>query len=237
MSHTIRRAHERGLTKLGWLESHHLFSFGSYRDEENVGFGALRVVNDDTVKGGMGFDNHTHENMEIISIVLSGALEHRDSLGTASVLRAGDVQVMTAGVGVTHAELNHDHDELVHFLQIWIEPKEQQLPSAYEEKHSSFLEEPNRLHILASGFSDVGALPIQSNARVMMASLETGASASYTVDHDGNGVMVYVVEGEVEVAGEVLKQGDSLRIADPAAVVAAATTASKVLMIDVAMEP
>lgn len=236
MAFTIRRARERGVTQLGWLESYHLFSFGSYIDESNVHFGALRVVNDDTVSHGMGFDNHTHENMEIISIVLSGALEHRDSMGSHTVLQAGDVQVTTAGVGMTHAELNASKEESVHFLQIWIVPKEQQLPSSYEEKPYAFQQAPNTLHMVASGYGDENVLPIQQDARVMMAALHQEASVSYTLTDDRHGVLVYVVSGEVEIMDEVLQAGDQIRLTDVVAITCMAKMPSQILMIDVPLD-
>jgi redox-sensitive bicupin YhaK (pirin superfamily) len=236
MSHNIRRAGDRGATQLGWLQSYHLFSFGSYVDPDNVHFGALRVVNDDTVSGGMGFDNHTHENMEIISIVLSGVLEHRDSMGGNVVLGPGDVQVTTAGVGITHSEFNASKDEPVHFLQIWIEPKEQQLSSSYEEKHQSFLDVPDTLHIVASGCGDEGALPIQRDARVMVAMLTDTASVSYTMTDERHGVLVYVVTGEVEVMDEILSTGGQIRLNDVAALTVNAKKDTQLLMIDVPLE-
>ena len=233
MSEVIRRKEDRGTTELGWLQSFHLFSFGSYVDESNVHFGALRVVNDDTVKEGMGFDNHTHENMEIISIVLSGALEHKDSIGGQATLFPGDVQTTTAGVGMTHAELNASKEEPVHFLQIWILPKEQQLPSAYAQKHVDFLTVPNTLHIVASGHVDNGALPIQQDARVMMATLTPKGSVSYTLTDETHGILVYVVSGQVQVMDTLLDAGDEMRITEVAALTCVALHDAQVLVIDV----
>ncbi len=233
MGEHIRRKGERGVTQLGWLESYHLFSFGSYVDETNVHFGALRVVNDDTVKEGMGFDNHTHENMEIISIVLSGTLLHRDSIGGQATLTSGDVQATTAGVGMTHAELNGSKDGAVHFLQIWILPKEQQLPSAYTQNYSDFLETPNTLRIVASGYVDEGALRIEQQARVMMATLTPQGSVSYTLTDEAHGVLVYVVSGSVQLMDTLLEAGDEVRLTDVAALTMVAKAPSTVLVIDV----
>ena len=168
----IRRANERGRASFGWLDSRHTFSFGEYYDPKHMGFGPLRVINDDRVRAGAGFGTHGHRDMEILSYVLEGALEHKDSLGTGSVIRPGDVQRMSAGTGIQHSEFNPDRGNPVHFLQIWIEPERDGLAPSYEEKHFADGERRNQLRLIASREARDGSLRIHQDADVYAALLD-----------------------------------------------------------------
>ena len=176
-----RKASERGHADFGWLDSHHSFSFGQYYDPSHMGFGALRVINDDRVAGGGGFDTHSHKDMEILSYVLEGGLAHRDSLGSGSVIRPGDVQLMSAGTGVRHSEFNASQDDPVHFLQIWIIPEKQGLQPSYAEQHFPEAERRNRLRLIASSDARDGSLKIRQDAAIHASVLEAGASLSHSL--------------------------------------------------------
>ena len=176
----VRRANERGRAAFGWLDSRHTFSFGEYHDPKHMGFGPLRVINDDRVQPGAGFGTHGHRDMEILSYVLEGALEHKDSLGTGSVIRPGDVQRMTAGTGIQHSEFNPTAREPVHFLQIWIEPERDGLAPSYEEKHFADGERRNQLRLIASHDGRDGSLRIHQDADVYAALLDEGKTRRAT---------------------------------------------------------
>jgi len=175
---TLRPAAERGRTLIGWLDSRHTFSFGEYFDQTHMGFRALRVINDDRVAPGAGFPTHGHADMEIVSYVLQGELAHRDSMGTGSVIRAGDVQRMSAGTGVRHSEYNHEKSETTHFLQIWIEPSVTGIPPSYEQKHFEPEEKRGRLRLIASPDGRDGSVSIHQDASVYAGLLEPGEVSS-----------------------------------------------------------
>jgi quercetin 2,3-dioxygenase len=207
---TIRKAQDRGHADHGWLDSHHTFSFADYHDRRFMGFGPLRVLNDDTVAGGGGFPPHGHRDMEIISYVLEGALEHKDSMGTGSVIRPGDVQRMSAGPGVTHSELNASRTDPVHFLQIWILPLRPGLPSGYEQKNFPDTEKRGRLRLCVSPDGAEGSVRIQQDAR-MFATL-VGPGQSVTHDLTGRKAWLHVARGSAEVNGQSLQAGDGAAI-------------------------
>ena len=202
---TIRRSDERGHAEHGWLDSRHTFSFGSYHDPAHMGFGPLRVLNEDRVAPGRGFGEHPHRDMEIISIVLEGALEHRDSLGSGSVLRPGDVQVMTAGTGVVHSEFNGSKDDPVHFLQIWIEPERSGAPPRYDEKRFEFGQDWVRV---VSEDATEGSLAIGRDASMLRGRPAAGTSLSHPVA-PGRRVWLQVIDGSVQTGGETLAAGDA----------------------------
>jgi len=209
--HSIRRSHERGHAQHGWLDSFHSFSFADYHDAEHMGFGPLRVINEDRVIPGRGFGAHGHRDMEIISYVLEGGLAHKDSMGNGSVIRPGDVQRMSAGTGVTHSEFNASDKEGVHFLQIWIEPSRRGVAPGYEEKRFEPEAKHGRLALIASPDGADGSVTIHQDARVY-ASLLDGADS---IDHEvapGRRVYVHVVRGEVHANGEKLASGDALKL-------------------------
>lgn len=207
----VRRADERGLTETDWLRSRHSFSFGDYHDPRHMGLGPLRVLNDDVVQGGGGFPTHGHRDMEIVSYVLEGAMEHRDSAGHQHVIRAGEVQFMRAGTGVEHSEMNASPAEPVHFLQIWFLPRTRGQPPAYDQRKVEF--PVQGWATLASPAGELGGLPIDSDAVLLAAKLQGGQRLGHVV-HGGRQTYVFVIEGAVAVGGEQLRRGDAALVRD-----------------------
>ena len=208
---TIRKATERGHADHGWLDSHHTFSFANYYDERHMGFRNLRVINDDRVAGGQGFGNHPHRDMEIISYVLDGALTHKDSMGTGSVIRPGDVQRMSAGTGVMHSEHNASRADEVHFLQIWILPTQRSIAPSYEQKTFPDAEKRGALRLVASPDGATGSLTINADARVYAGLFAAGETAELALT-EGRGAWLQVARGSVRVNGETLGEGDGVAI-------------------------
>ncbi|HJR68830.1 MAG TPA: pirin family protein [Gammaproteobacteria bacterium] len=227
----IRRADDRGRANLGWLDSRHTFSFADYHDPRFMGYGPLRVINEDRVQPGQGFGTHGHRDMEIISYVLTGALEHRDSIGNGSVIRRGDVQRMTAGTGVEHSEFNHSATELVHFFQIWIIPNRRGLAPGYEEKHFGDDAKRGRLKLVASRDGRDGTVTIHQDADLYCALLAAGEEATHTTERNRKG-WVQVASGAVTVNGETLAAGDGAAIAYEETVAIRATADSELLLFD-----
>jgi redox-sensitive bicupin YhaK (pirin superfamily) len=192
MKTILHSADRRGHVSFGWLDSHHSFSFGNYYEPEKLQFGMLRVLNDDVIQGGAGFDTHSHDNMEIISVPLEGALEHKDSTGTLSVIYENDVQIMSAGTGIKHSEFNHYKDKGTNFLQIWIIPKKRNVQPRYDQK--SFKKE-DRINILQTVVApdDENAVAINQDAWLSLSSLKGGFSTSYSLKKAGNGVYAFVI--------------------------------------------
>ena len=208
---TIRRADERGHADHGWLSSHHTFSFADYYDPKHMGFGPLRVINDDTVAGGGGFPPHPHRDMEIISYVIEGALAHKDSMGNGSVIKPGDVQRMSAGPGVVHSEFNATQSDPVHFLQIWIQPKAESLPGGYEQKFFSEADKRGKLRLVASPDGADGSVRVQQDARLYASVLERGDAVDYTIPRGRKG-WLHVVQGTVILNRRQLEAGDGAAI-------------------------
>jgi redox-sensitive bicupin YhaK (pirin superfamily) len=227
----IRKSEDRGQAHHGWLQSQHSFSFADYYDPRHVGFGPLRVINEDRVAAGAGFGTHGHRDMEIISYVLDGALEHKDSMGTGSVLHYGDVQRMSAGSGVRHSEFNGSKTEQVHFLQIWIQPNQQGIPPSYEEKHFAVEEKQGKLRLIASGDGREGSVLIHQDAALYAALLDGEDQATHALQAGRLGY-VHVIRGSVEVNGVQLNTGDALKIADEASVSFAKAEAAELLLFD-----
>ena len=227
----IRKSEERGVAEHGWLSSRHTFSFANYFDPAHTGFGPLLVINEDRVQPGRGFGAHSHRDMEIISYVLDGGLEHKDSMGTGSVIHYGDVQRMSAGTGVVHSEFNHSQSEPVHFLQIWIEPNARGIEPSYEEKHFDRASKEGRLRLIASPDGRDGSVLIHQDA-TLYASILDGQEK---IEH---GLMpsrcayVHVARGEVEVNGISLKTGDALKIVDEKAVTLQNANNAEILLFD-----
>ncbi len=209
----VRKAKERGHARHGWLESFHTFSFADYYDPKHMGFGDLRVINEDRVQPKRGFGTHSHQDMEIVSYVLEGALEHQDSLGTGSVIRPGDVQRMSAGTGVTHSEFNPSASELVHFLQIWILPERQGLPPSYEQKHFAAGERRGRLRPVASRDGRDGALRVHQDVSLYATLLGDGDSVVHELA-PGRRAWLQVARGELELNGVRLEAGDGAAVAE-----------------------
>ena len=208
---TLRPAEERGLARLGWLTSRHSFSFGDYYDPRHMGFGPLRVINEDRVEPSSGFDTHGHRDMEIVSYVLEGALEHKDSIGTGSVIRPGEVQRMSAGTGIRHSEFNPSQTKPVHFLQIWLLPRQDGLKPGYEQKSFPAAGKHNRLRLVVSPDSAAGSVLIHQDARIYDASLDEGASVTHALGK-GRKAWVQVVRGSLDIEGEWLRTGDGAAI-------------------------
>lgn len=209
----IHKSSSRGAADHGWLQSNHSFSFGNYYNPKEMGFGPLVVINEDRVQPAKGFGTHSHNDMEIITYVLSGALEHKDSIGTGSVIRYGDVQRMSAGNGVSHSEFNHSSTERVHFLQIWIAPNVQGIPPSYEEKHFDTASKTGSLCLIASPDGKNGSVLIHQDARIYASILGASDKAQHTLAAARKGY-VHVINGQIEVNGVNLNTGDALKIED-----------------------
>lgn len=229
----IRKANERGKVNMGWLDSKHTFSFGHYFDPEHMGFGNLRVINEDRVKPGKGFGTHGHEDMEIISYVIDGGLEHKDSMGNGSVIRPGDVQRMTAGTGVQHSEFNHSGEEPVHFLQIWILPEEKGLTPGYEEKHYPTEDKQNRLRLVGSRDARDGSLRIHQDVDLYASVLSAGTELTH-VFAEGRHGWLQVVRGSLTLGSEALEAGDGAAISATDSLAITATSDAEVLLFDMA---
>jgi redox-sensitive bicupin YhaK (pirin superfamily) len=228
----VRPAEERGIANFGWLDSRHTFSFGHYYDPAHMGFGPLRVINEDRVQPSAGFDTHGHRDMEIISYVLEGALEHKDSIGTGSVIRPGDVQRMSAGTGVLHSEFNHSKSEPVHFLQIWLLPEEQGLAPSYEQKTFADSEKRGRLRLVASHDGRDGSVLIHQTADIYASILNKGEQVEHALPAGRNG-WLQVLRGAVEVNGQGLHAGDGAALNDePALIVTARSDGAEILLFD-----
>lgn len=209
---TIRKANERGVADLGWLNSHHTFSFGGYHDPAHMSFGPLRVINDDRISGGGGFATHSHRDMEIISYVIDGVLEHKDSIGNGSVIKPGDVQRMSAGTGIAHSEYNHSAVDPVHLLQIWVIPEEQGIEPSYEQKYFDPTEHQGHLRLVGSRDGREGSVTIHQDVSLYSGHLATGDEVAYTLKGDRQ-AWIQVVKGSLVLNGESLSGGDGAAIA------------------------
>ncbi|WP_299922664.1 pirin family protein [uncultured Pelagimonas sp.] len=205
----IRHADDRGLADFGWLKSRHSFSFGQYYDRNHMGFGPLRVINDDRVAAARGFDTHPHDNMEILTWVVSGALEHRDSMGESSIIRPGDLQRMSAGTGVTHSEFNASQTDPVHFLQIWISPEAQGLKPSYEQRHFDDLD--GNFRLIAARDGRDGALTVHRDVDLYAGQLDAGQNVQLPL-RDGRGMWLQMISGQVTAHGQKLTTGDGLAL-------------------------
>ena len=229
----VRKAAERGHFDHGWLDTHHTFSFGDYSDADHMGFRSLRVINDDRVQPGQGFGTHGHRDMEIVTYVLDGALQHKDSLGNGSVIRAGQLQRMTAGTGVRHSEFNPSDTEWVHLYQIWLLPERKGLKPSYEELTVAEEEKRGRLRLVAAPDGAAGSLTIHQDVRLYLASLLPGQAVNHDVER-GRGAWLQVLRGGVNVLGNDLDAGDGVVVTDENALSVRAASPSEVLLFDLA---
>ena len=230
---TVRHSHERGHADHGWLDSHHTFSFANYYDPKHMGFRSLRVINQDIVRGGGGFGTHPHRDMEIISYVLEGALEHKDSLGTGSVIRPGDVQRMSAGSGVAHSEYNASRSDPVQFLQIWIVPTERGIAPSYEQRTYPAAEKRGRLRLVASDDGRQGSVRIHADAALYAGLFDGDERAELALAPDRH-AWVQVARGKVRVNGRELNEGDGAAISEESALRIEGGEQAEVLVFDLA---
>ncbi len=231
---TIRPSKERGNANFGWLDSKHTFSFGSYYDPNHMGFGNLRVINEDKVQAGKGFGPHSHRDMEIISYVLKGELEHRDSIGNGSVIRPGDLQRMSAGTGIAHSEFNASNTEPVHFLQIWIMPERAGIEPSYEQKHFSLPEKQGKLKLVASPDGRDNSVTIHQDANLYVAVLNEGDRMNHS-SNDNRSVWLQIARGSAEINGQTLQAGDGAAVTQETDIALSATKDNtEILMFDLA---
>ncbi|STX52423.1 pirin-like protein [Legionella busanensis] len=226
---TIHKSHERGHSQLGWLNSYHTFSFGNYYDPKFMGFGHLRVINEDTVKPGYGFGKHPHHNMEIISYVISGTLEHKDSMGNGSLIKAGEIQKMSAGTGVEHSEYNPSATENLHFLQIWIIPEQQQLTPSYEQK--MITQERNKLILIGSQTGTATAIKIQQDINLFAGYLTTNYSLKHTFINHRVG-WLQLIKGKITLNNQLLSSGDGAAITNEDTITIACSEDAEFLLFD-----
>jgi redox-sensitive bicupin YhaK (pirin superfamily) len=228
-------ANERGTNDIGWLKAKFSFSFGHYYNPEKVHFGALRVLNDDIIAGGQGFGRHPHDNMEIITIPISGALEHKDSMGNIGVITEGEVQVMSAGTGIEHSEYNHSHTEAANTLQIWLFPKEKDIKPRYDQRSFTSAMKPNQLVTLISPVKSADTLWINQDATFSMGDFEPEKQINYDIKTPGNGVYIFVIEGSVKINGQDLNKRDALGVYNTSSITIDTEAKSRLLIMDIPM--
>lgn len=235
-NNTIIKASERGFADHGWLQSFHSFSFANYYDAEKINFGALRVLNDDTVAEGMGFGTHPHENMEIISIPLEGDLEHKDSIGNVTVIKNGDIQVMSAGTGVRHSEYNRNKDAAVKFLQIWIIPNKKDVQPRYDQITLNAADRKNKLQQIISPENNEGGMWIHQDAWFNLGKFDAGKSVEYNMHKTIHGLYAFILSGEFSLNDKILQRRDAIGITETETIhIEALTDEAEILLIEVPM--
>ena len=234
MKKTIHRADSRGHADHGWLNAHHSFSFANYYNPERIRFGTLRVLNDDIVQPGEGFGTHPHDNMEIVTIPLRGELAHKDSTGNKEVIRPNEVQIMSAGSGLTHSEFNNSKTEEINLLQIWVFPKEKNIKPRYDQKIFDPADRINKIKTVVSA-SDKDALWINQDAYFSLSCLEKDKAVNYQIKSKGNGLYVFLIEGKIEIGGETLDKRDAIGLEQIDGIEIKAVETSEVLLIEVPM--
>lgn len=234
MKAILHKAGSRGHAEHGWLESWHTFSFAGYHDPQRMHFGALRVLNDDRVQGGMGFGTHPHDNMEIISIPTAGDLEHQDSMGNKQVIKQGDVQVMSAGSGIQHSEKNLNHDQEVRFFQIWVFPKERNIKPRYDQMHFSEEDKKNKLLTVVSPLgTEDGGVQIHQDAWFSLGDLDKDLKINYELHKKGNGIYAFLIEGKASINGQVLERRDGLAISETSSLEIVSDENTKILLMEI----
>lgn len=236
MGTVIHRANSRGHANHGWLDTHHTFSFANYHNPERMHFGVLRVLNDDKVSPAKGFSTHPHHNMEIVSIPLEGDLEHKDSMGNVSVIKEGDVQVMSAGTGIFHSEYNKNKDKDVRFLQIWVFPREKEVEPRYDQISIREVEKQNEFYQILSPNPDDQGVWVHQDAWFSLGRFDAGKGDTYSVKRTENGVYLFVLEGDIMVNGEELSARDGMGIWDTPEIKVDAKTPARVLLMDVPLQ-
>lgn len=235
MKKIIHKANTRGHADHGWLDTYHTFSFANYYDPDRIHFGALRVLNDDTVMGGEGFGMHPHDNMEIVSIPLYGDLEHKDSMGNVAVIKEGEIQVMSAGTGVYHSEYNKNKDKIVKFLQIWVFPEKANLTPRYDQISLADVAKPDSLYQIVSPNADDAGAWIHQQAWFHLGNLSEGWKGTYQLKGDNTGVYLFIIEGSIKVAGENLSKRDGIGISEIKEIEIEANSPTKLLIMEVPM--
>jgi quercetin 2,3-dioxygenase len=231
----VRKAGQRGITKIDWLESYHSFSFGEYYDPDNMGFGPLRVINDDTVQPLAGFPTHPHRDMEIVTIVTQGVIAHRDSTGSEGVIRVGEIQKMSAGTGILHSEYNASDKVVLKLFQIWIDPKEKGLKPAYEDMRYEEAEKKNKLLLVASGDPADGVVYIHQDAKIFLSDLDQDVTQSYLIPEE-HGLYLRVINGKILLGENELISGDEIMITETDKAGWTALENSGIILFDVAMK-
>lgn len=235
MKTIVHKADTRGHADHGWLNANHSFSFANYYDESRIHFGMLRVLNDDTVAPGMGFGMHPHDNMEIVTIPLSGALEHKDSMGSHGIIKAGDVQIMSAGTGVFHSEFNASKSEEVKLFQVWVFPNKKNVQPRYDQKSFDASDRINKFQTIVSPEKSNGTLWLHQDVWFSLAIISAGKELNYEVKKKGNGVYIMVIEGDAEIAGQQLVKRDAIGITETDAFGITTNKGTEILVIDVPM--
>ncbi|WP_100896088.1 pirin family protein [Cellulophaga sp. RHA19] len=235
MKTILHKADTRGHANHGWLNSYHTFSFANYQDAERMNFGALRVLNDDTVTEGRGFGTHPHKNMEIISIPLMGDLKHQDNMGNSTVIKEGDIQVMSAGTGVMHSEHNKNLDKAVQFLQIWIIPNTENVNPRYDQISTSELHKPNKLYQILSPNKEDAGVWIYQDVWFNLGDFTNDTTTTYTINKKGNGIYAFVLEGDIEIENQQLNKRDGFGLWETDSITINASKNSKILLMEVPM--
>ncbi|MGB5817885.1 MAG: pirin family protein [Saonia sp.] len=231
----LHKADTRGDANHGWLHSKHSFSFANYYDPKRMGFGALRVLNDDIVAPGRGFGTHPHQNMEIISIPLSGDLKHMDSTGRSEIIKQGDIQVMSAGTGIQHSEMNANTDKEVQFLQIWVIPNKEDVEPRYDQITLNGADRKNKLQQILSPHSEDAGVWVHQDAWFHMGTLDKDTSLQYQLKKEGNGIYAFVLKGDVTINGQVLNKRDGYGLWDVSQLAIQATTDAELLLMEIPM--